>query len=273
MNALRWISLALICLSMASCGSSNDTPPEQPSITGSNLFYGTTATFSVGVTTLNPGVVLEASNCTKLTPSTSTGVSKVFSCKITGTGPLTFTAKDELGKVLATKSFTVPDPQVQLVTSQGTVLFELYPSKAPISVDNFLKYVTSGFYDGTIFHRVIPNFVVQAGGFTSGTVQKTPTYPAIALESNNGLSNLAGTLAMARTAEPNTATSQFYINLVNNSNLDFVNEQRPGYAVFGKVLTGTDIIEAIGSTRTTTNNGMPDVPVNEISITSAKRIK
>lgn len=274
MNALRWISSALITISMTSCGGSSDTPLAQPTITGNNLFYGSTATFSVGVSALNPGVVLEANNCSALTPSSSSSsTTKAFNCKVTGTGQLTFTAKNELGKVLATQVFTVPDPQVQVVTSQGVVVFELFPTKAPISVDNFLKYVSSGFYDGTIFHRVIPNFVVQAGGFVSGVTQKAPTYPAISLESNNGLSNIAGTLAMARTAEPNSATSQFFVNLVDNINLDFVSDENPGYAVFGKVISGTTVIDLIGHAPTSTSQGMPDVPINEISITSAKRIR
>jgi len=148
------------------------------------------------------------------------------------------------------------------------VVFELDPSRAPISVNNFLKYVASGFYTGTIFHRVVPNVIVQAGGFTTGLNQMTPTYAPITLESNNGLNNLTGTLAMARTSDPNSATSQFYVNLVDNTSLDYASSASPGYAVFGKVTTGIKVINAIGAVPT-----VSDVPTTEVTITSMRRIK
>ncbi|MBU3647333.1 MAG: peptidyl-prolyl cis-trans isomerase [Limnohabitans sp.] len=160
-----------------------------------------------------------------------------------------------------------------MTTSLGNVVFDLYPAKAPLSVDNFLKYVDSGFYTGTIFHRVIANFVVQAGGFKSGLAEMTPTYAPIALESNNGLSNLTGTLAMARSSDPNSATSQFYVNLVDNTSLDYVDSTKPGYAVFGKVTSGIDVINAIGAVPTASSNGISDVPTTEVTVTSMKRLK
>lgn len=274
MSHLRWISSLFATLLLLGCGTGNDTPAPAPNIQGSNLFYGLSATFSVGITSLNPGVTLSVDKCPSLTPTTSASTTYLaYTCKITGTGTLTFTAKDEKGNVLATQTFTVPDPQVQVTTSMGSVVFELNPTKAPLSVDNFLKYVNSGFYSGTIFHRVIPNFVVQAGGFTSGLTQMTPTYAPITLESNNGLSNLTGTLAMARTADPNSATSQFYVNLVDNTSLDYVSSANPGYAVFGKVVSGLDVINTIGTVPTGITNGMSDVPTTEVSITSMRRIK
>lgn len=276
MKPLRWLPLFLASLLLLGCGGGgSDTPPSAPSIQGSNLFYGNTATFYVGVSTLNPGITFSADKCPNLTASSasSTSTALAYTCKISGTGTLTFTAKNSEGTVLATQAFTVPAPQVQMVTSLGTVVFELNPDKAPLSVDNFLKYVSSGFYTGTIFHRVIANFVVQAGGFTTGLTQMTPTYGPIALESNNGLSNTAGTLAMARTSAPNSATSQFYVNLVDNTNLDYINDANPGYAVFGKVLSGIDVINAIGAVPTAINNGMADVPTTEVTVTTMKRLK
>jgi cyclophilin family peptidyl-prolyl cis-trans isomerase len=160
---------------------------------------------------------------------------------------------------------------VQVATSVGIVVLELNPNEAPASVDNFLKHVSSGFYSGTIFHRVISNFVVQAGGYTAGLTKMTAPYDPIALESNNGLSNLAGTLAMARTPEPNSATSQFYVNLVDNKSLDYASASSPGYAVFGRVVNGLDAISAIGATPTSAQGGMSDVPTTEITITSMTR--
>jgi peptidyl-prolyl cis-trans isomerase A (cyclophilin A) len=267
--------LALIAaLTLVGCGGGSETPPAAPSIQGTNLFYGLTATFNVGVSTVNPGVVFSADKCSNITQAASSiTTSLAYKCEVTGTGTLTFVAKDSQGNTLASQAFSVPAPQVQATTSLGTVVFELDPAKAPASVNNFLKYVGSGFYTGTIFHRVIPNFVVQAGGFTTGLTQMTPAYAPITLESNNGLSNLAGTLAMARTSDPNSATSQFYVNLVDNASLDYTSSASPGYAVFGKVTNGIDVITAIGTAPTGSKNGMADVPTTEVTITSMRRIR
>ena len=152
------------------------------------------------------------------------------------------------------------NPEVTMQTGFGDVLFELYPGAAPISVSNFLAYVNTGFYDGLLFHRVISGFVVQAGGFASELVSVPPSYSAIPLETSAGLANLRGTLAMARTNLPDTATSQFFVNLVNNS------FPSPGYAVFGAVKTGLSVIDAIGAVPTSTQSLMANVPVTETPI-------
>lgn len=164
-----------------------------------------------------------------------------------------------------------PRPRVRLVTSKGTIVVELDREKAPITVSNFLRYVEDGFYDGTIFHRVVPDFVIQGGGFTPDLTRKD-TRPPIINESNNGLSNLRGTIAMARTNDPDSATSQFYINLVDNTSLDYAPD-RPGYAVFGRVIEGMDVVDAIAAVETTTRNGFNDVPVENIVIERAERIQ
>ena len=156
-------------------------------------------------------------------------------------------------------------PVVVLVTSLGDITLELEPEKAPISVENFLNYVDAGFYDGTVFHRVIPNFMIQGGGMTANLSQK-PTRPAIKNEAENGLKNDAGTIAMARTSAPDSATAQFFINLKDN---DFLNHgvRDFGYAVFGHVTQGMDVVKKIGAVRT----GANDVPVEPVLIKSAKR--
>jgi peptidyl-prolyl cis-trans isomerase A (cyclophilin A)/peptidyl-prolyl cis-trans isomerase B (cyclophilin B) len=141
----------------------------------------------------------------------------------------------------------VTGSKVLLKTNMGDIVIELYPDKAPKSVENFLAYVNSGFYDGTIFHRVIDNFMVQGGGFTRELRQK-PTKPAITNEAKNGLSNLKGTVAMARTSDPNSATAQFFINIADNQRLDYTSDQNGmtwGYAVFGKVVSGMDVVDKI----------------------------
>jgi cyclophilin family peptidyl-prolyl cis-trans isomerase len=172
----------------------------------------------------------------------------------------------------------IETPVVLLSLSQGTIELELDPERAPVSVQNFLNYVNSNFYSNTIFHRVIQDFVIQGGGFTPGNpdpVAKPPTQPAIALESNNGLSNVRGALAMARTSAPDSATSQFYINVVDNPSLDYKSEQEPGYAVFGKVISGLDVVDAISivPTRSVPSLGLNNVPVTNVVVTTARQIR
>ena len=158
-------------------------------------------------------------------------------------------------------SAAAANPVVEMKTSQGTILIELDPAKAPKSVDNFLQYVKAGFYNATLFHRVINNFMIQGGGFEAGMKHKDTRDPIIN-ESGNGLKNVAGTIAMARTSDPDSATSQFFINLIDNAFLD----QGAGYAVFGKVTQGFDIVQKIGKTPT----GFQDVPVTPVTIESVK---
>ncbi len=169
------------------------------------------------------------------------------------------------------------NPQVRLETSAGPVTVELYEDKAPLTVANFLKYVDAGFYDGTLFHRVIRGFMIQGGGFDQNGQRKATRAP-IQNEADNGLSNERGTLAMARTGDPHSATAQFFINLVDNGNLDFSgkNARGWGYAVFGKVTDGMSVVDNIARERTTSQrlNGMmaQDVPEVPILITRAYRL-
>ena len=137
-----------------------------------------------------------------------------------------------------------PYPRVLIETTAGSITVELNPTRAPLSVKNFLEYVDSGFYEGTIFHRVVAGFVIQGGGYTTDLKLK-PTRPNISNESGNGLSNLRGTVAMARTGEPHSADSQFFVNLVNNDRLDPM-PTRWGYAVFGEIVEGMDVVDDIG---------------------------
>ena len=156
---------------------------------------------------------------------------------------------------------------VEMVTSKGVIKLELDAENAPITVANFLEYVKSGHFEGTIFHRVIPGFVIQGGGLQSGMREK-PTNAPIENEADNGLKNLTGTICMARTNDPHSATSQFFINLKDNSFLDHTgkNAQGWGYAVFGKVTEGMDVVEAIAAVRTGNAGYHQDVPVEDIVI-------
>jgi peptidyl-prolyl cis-trans isomerase B (cyclophilin B) len=157
---------------------------------------------------------------------------------------------------------------VTLETSHGNITIELNAEKAPETVKNFLNYVNDGYYDGTIFHRVIPNFMVQGGGFMPGMVEKRPEAP-IKNEADNGLANDRGSIAMARTNDPHSATAQFFINHNDNG---FLNHTAPsgsgwGYCVFGKVTDGMDVVDAIAAVSTGTTNGHGDVPVETVTIT------
>ncbi len=156
---------------------------------------------------------------------------------------------------------------VKMTTSMGEIEIELYPDEAPVTVRNFIEYVQSGFFDGTIFHRIIPGFVLQGGGFTPDMSQKKTRAP-IVNEADNGLKNTAGTLSMARTPAPDSATSQFFINLVDNAFLDFTakTQQGWGYAVFAKVTSGMDVVQEMAGVSTGNIKGHSDVPLQPVII-------
>jgi len=164
------------------------------------------------------------------------------------------------------------NPRVVLETTKGNITIEFYSDKAPKTVENFLAYVDSGFYDGTIFHRVKPAFMVQGGGFTSGMKQKLTRAP-IKNEAGNGLSNTRGTVAMARTTDVHSATAQFFINVVDNQFLDHNDEGSGfGYCVFGKVTEGMDVADKIVAVQTHDVGYFSDVPIEDVVIVSAKKI-
>ncbi len=170
---------------------------------------------------------------------------------------LAFGCRSEKGNLKGLK-------MVKLETTKGAIVIEVNETAAPVTATNFLQYVQDGFYDGTIFHRVIPNFMIQGGGFTPDMKQK-PTRPPIVNEAKNGLKNKRGAIAMARLNDPNSATSQFYINHVDNANLD-----KLGYAVFGQVVEGMDVVDAIAKVETGIKDMHQNVPVEPVIIKSAK---
>ena len=176
--------------------------------------------------------------------------------------------------LLSTGAYAV-NPQVEIRTNLGAITVELYPEKAPKTVENFLEYVKSGFYRETVFHRVIPGFMIQGGGF-SKTMEQKATRDPVAIESGNGLKNDTGTIAMARTQNPNSATAQFFINVADNA---FLNFSAPtvrgyGYAVFGKVVKGMDVVEKIAQLPTAAGGPFPqDVPQQQVVIEDVKRVE
>jgi peptidyl-prolyl cis-trans isomerase A (cyclophilin A) len=165
-----------------------------------------------------------------------------------------------------------PAPRVALDTTQGRIVIELAPQQAPKTVENFLAYVKAGHYDGTVFHRIIPTFMIQAGGFTADMKERA-TRPPIPLESQNGLKNVRGAVSMARRPDPNSATSQFFINVADNPRLDYPSPDGNGYAVFGKVVEGMDVVDKIKDTPTESRGPHQNVPVTPVTIKSARVVK
>jgi len=179
--------------------------------------------------------------------------------------------------IIAMTTMAFPNPQskedtttVVMTTNLGAITILLFEKEAPISVENFLAYVDSGFYSGLTFHRVIPGFMVQGGGFMKNLTKRQTILPPIKNESDNGMKNERGTLSMARTSDPHSATSQFFISVADNASLD-ISARGWGYAVFGKVIEGMDVVDKIVAIQTETRGPMKDVPVDPVIIISVKR--
>lgn len=184
--------------------------------------------------------------------------------------------KKYLFALAASATLTMPalaaNPMVEMKTNQGEIVVELYADKAPKSAENFVQYVKDGFYDGTVFHRVIDGFMIQGGGFDAQMNQKATRAP-IQNEAKNGLRNEPGTLAMARTSDPHSATAQFFINLKPNTFLDYPSRDGWGYAVFGKVVRGMDVVEKIGKLATGNLGMHQNVPLEPVVVESARLLE
>jgi cyclophilin family peptidyl-prolyl cis-trans isomerase len=265
----------LLTTLLTACGGSTGFPPVITAVKPQSLSYGRTATIYLGGKDLRSSLVVESNGgCTNPSfGSSSSTDTLVLNCLVTVVGDLPLTIKSATGEVIYTTTLSVPKPQVSIITNKGSFTLELDLATAPISVRNFLTYVRGGYYSNTLFHRVIPGFVAQAGGYTTGLVRKPGQLDPIELESNKGLSNARATVAMARTNVFNSATSEFYVNLVDNTFLDFKNAANPGYAVFGTVVQGMDVVDAIAAVPTGVFNGSTDVPLTDITITMAIQSK
>jgi cyclophilin family peptidyl-prolyl cis-trans isomerase len=177
------------------------------------------------------------------------------------------------GVQMVIKNFEVSNPQVKISTNFGDLTVELYPTAAPITVNNYLKYVNANFYTNTLMHRLIPQFVVQGGWLTSSVSEQAGAGNSIVLESSNGLKNTRGSIAMARTSAPNSASTQFYFNLADNSKLDYQSEASPGYAVFGQILDGLNVIDIMAQISTATLYGLANFPTSNVVVKSIVQIK
>jgi len=274
------VAVVAVALTAACGGGDNDDKPAVNNMAASAA-YGRDAVWTVSGLNLDRGIALTITSgtCDGLTEVPGgTAFTRRFSCIPRSLGDLVAQVNDAGGSRIATLRVVIPKPVVQLDIDQGTIDLELDPVAAPVTVQNFLDYANGGFYDNTIFHRVIAGFVIQGGGYSPGTPESPdpsfvpPTQPPIVLESKNGLSNLRGTLAMARPPEPNSATSQFYINVVDNPGLD---EANGGYAVFGRVTAGLELVDAISvvPTRNVPSLGLTNLPVTDIVVLGARQVK
>ena len=275
MFLLKLISSSILVLLISACGGSTGFPPVVTAVKVQTLQYGKTASIYIGGKDLRSSVSVDTNGaCTQ--PSFASNSSTevlILNCKVGQVGDWPLVLKSAEGTVIHTGTLSVPTPQVMLFTSAGNITVDLNPSFAPITVANFIDYVSSGYYRSTLFHRVIPGFMIQGGGYTTGLVKKAGQFAPIVLESNKGLSNSRGTISMARTSVANSATSEFFINLVDNTFLDYKNEGSPGYAVFGNVVQGLDVVDAIATKVTGSLNGFADVPLEDISITLVLQTK
>lgn len=257
----RWLATSLaLTVAVSACGGLETTD-----IAAQGLMYGNTTRFTVTGPNLDKGIALNAPTCMGIAEVTAsaTATQKVYTCTPAATGSMTVAATGG-GVVLRSITVNIPLPQVTVKTSMGDIVMELDPGRAPVSALNFMQYVNANFYSNLIFHRVIPNFVIQGGGFDAALAPATTRDP-IKLEIANGLSNVRGAVAMARTAAAASASSQFFINTVDNTSLDTLNG---GYAVFGKVVAGMTTVDAISAVPTGVSNGMADVPLTPVVITS-----
>ena len=276
MRVSEWGRLAAITLLslLTACGDGSGSSEPAFLVEASTLAYSKKAEFTISGSSLAQVGRVTIGKCSGLTlEASSSPTQKVISCTVSGTGATQVDLKDSADRVLFSQPFAIPEPRVSFSTNLGNLLVELNPTAAPLTVNNFLAYVNSGFYTNTLIHRVLAGSVAQGGWLTSAPAEQTGLRDPIALESTNGLSNVRGAIGMARTAEPNSATSQFFFNLADNLWLNYVSETRPGYAVFGKVLQGLDVMDAIGAVQTGVRYGLSDCPLTDVVILKVEQVQ
>ena len=242
------------------------------------LSYFQVTTFRVTGTGLDAGLTAVLRGCAETAPVlTATATEVLVGCTVAAAGAdaVGLELRSPSGAVLANRSFTVAKPQVTMTTTLGTIVIELEPTATPLSTNNFLRYVQAGFYDNTIFHRVVRAGIgiAQGGWLTPAPAVKAGAAAPIPLETNRGLSNRRGTIAMVRTSLPDTATSQFYFNVTDNLALDYASAASPGYAVFGQVVQGLPVLDALGALPTATRFGLADFPTAFVIVQSVTQTR
>lgn len=268
--------ILISALFFGGCGGSSTAPISSvSSIEVNNLKYGQLSQFTLTGNLIDKDINVSSQNCKNLSIVAGGSISsQSLTCTVVavGQGVVRLEAKLADGTLLKSSSFDVPNPQVSMMTNLGSMVVELNPTAAPLSTDNFLQYVNNKFYDSTIIHRIVTAgiFVAQGGWLTPDPAVQPGQKAAIALEVNKGLSNVKGTIAMARSSELNSATSQYYFNLADNVALDTSNG---GYAVFGKIVSGIEVLNAMLNVKTTTAYGLADFPASSVIVLSATQTK
>ena len=280
------LALATCALLLQACGGggSSSTPvpastlPSVSAATADRLSYGRASIFTVTGANLSTAVSYTATGCDNVTLlAGGSATQQRFSCTPNKALSVRVAASASSAEIY-TSTAPVPKPQVTLSTTAGSIVIELEPSVVQLTVDNFLAYVNAGFYNTTIFHRIAPlgagsNYIVQGGGFTgvagNSLTAQSVLRAAIALESNKSLSNRRGSIAMARTSVADSATAQFYLNVADNTFLDYASAASPGYAVFGHIVTGLAVIDTMSAVATRTVGGYSNVPVTDIVLQTA----
>ena len=267
--------LFTVSLLLVSCGGgAGGSLPVVTDIQVDQLKYGQTSTFRLLGQNLTEDFQVSVSNCAGLTVlKGGSDTEQNVSCtpNVVGLGQITPTSME--GVIMVAKTFEIPNPQIKMSTNFGDMTVELNALAAPLTVNNYLKYVNANFYTNTIFHRLIPQFVAQGGWLSLGVTEQVGAGAPIALESNNGLKNTWGSIGMARTSAPNSATTQFYFNLTDNPKLDYQSETAPGYAVFGRIIEGLGVLDVMAQISTSTLYGLENFPTSNVVIKSVVQTK
>jgi len=276
-HTLRFAASILpLSVLLVSCGGT-DGGASVLNLSAAGVKYNSTMTVTVSGRLLGDGITMTSDKgCVNIVMKTGgTNESVDFTCKLTAAGDVFVRVRNAANDTIGSLRVEVPQPRMTIATNQGTFVVELDPGKAPVSVANFATYVAANFYTSTIFHRVIADQLIEGGSYLAGPKAKLPNLDPIILESNNGLKNQRGTIAMVRVdGQPNSATSGFFINTQDNPAFDRQNDENPGYAVFGTVVSGLDVVDTIKAvaTRSVTLDGaglvLPNVPVTDVRITS-----
>lgn len=277
---LRSCIAVLASVLAVACGG-GDEPTRVSNLSLTNTMFGKTMTVSVAGSGLDAAdLTLQTHGvpCTGVARGTVLEYQTSFSCLVEGTGTIVAVIRNGDGAELGRVEAPVPVPEVMMMVTQGarsgSFVVELDPAAAPVTALNFVRYVNQGFYAQTIFHRVLAGQIAQGGQYLTDKSIRAPLFDPIPLESDNGLRNLRGTIAMARTSVPDSASAQFYLNLRDNPAFDYVDEALPGYAVFGRVVSGMEVVDEIGKVPVYTfDNTLPALPQQDVVITLAVQTK
>lgn len=280
LTGMASLTAAVVLATLTACGGGGGST-SVTTLSASGLRFGGNMVVTVNGAGLDdPGLQMRVVGpCADVVRSTGPSDSQTtFSCRLTGVGQIEPVIRTGTGSVLASIKVTVPTPQISMTLTQGTrvgtMVIELDPNAASETVKNFLDYLSTDFYRNTIFHRVVNGKLAQGGGYTGGPTRKSATLAPIVLQSDRGLNNLRGTIAMARTSAFNSATSQFYFNVSDNPEFDFMGPDLPGYAVFGRIISGLNVLDELGRVPTQiVDNEFPALPLQQIVITAISQLR